>query len=145
MKEFWTGESAEKEFQIDRESGYFNAQKFASNPIEYLEGFKVAVLDEGCEEDELGIRAIEHIRELCHIMENESIPVANETVHALATAQDMSPEWARSAFAILKEAGYTKTCVKTWLLLDEPFATAHDEINEGRQLNTQLDEIYGID
>lgn len=144
MNEFWRGQSKEKEFLIDRESGYFRALDFANDPVSFLEEYKLHHLDDGGSEEELGIQIVEYIREMCHVIQNENVPIIDKRISSLASAEDMSPEWAKIVFLFLKEAGYSKACIKTWLLLDEPFIGVDEEINNSRALNKQLEEIYGV-
>lgn len=143
MREFWKGESAEKDFLIDPESGYFAAHTFAQNPVTYLETFRIDLLDNNADEGEIGIQAIEKIREMCHVIINENITLADNKVAQLVQTEDLSLDWARQVFSLLKSAGYSKASVKTWLLLDEPFIHSDEEFNASRMLNQQLGEVYG--
>jgi len=58
MTEFWKGESAEKKYLIDPESGYFRALEFARDPVSLLETYKLDHFDNGGTEDDVGILAI---------------------------------------------------------------------------------------
>lgn len=145
MSESWTGESAERKEMIDIESGYFRAQSFTYDLVQYLQTLKMELLDDGYSETEVGMAAIEDIRELCHVIKNEKVSIFDQEVKTVVDSEDLSPEWARVVFSLLKKADYSKSVVKTWLLLDEPFLTSDEEVNKGRSLNSALDEVYGKD
>lgn len=139
----WKGESAEKDVQIDVESGYFKAQAFSFDPVEYLRDLHLELLDDEYSEVETSLVAIESIREILHIVQNENVPSFNEKVTLLKKVEDLSPDWARIVFGLLKEADYSKESIKTWLLLDEPFNALDEEMSRERMLNQYLDEVYG--
>jgi len=76
------------------------------------------------------------------VIQNEQIQIESDYAKALIEAEDLSPEWAKSTFVLLKASAFTKACIKTWLLLDEDFNDVNDEFNSSRILNRYLDEVY---
>jgi len=134
--------SAEKKLTIEAESGYFAAQKFTHNPIEYLTNFRIDLLESEADEGDIAIQAIERIIELCDVIRNENVPVRSSTTDPILETTELSQEWGQHVFSLLKTAGYSKSGIKTWLLLEEPFTALGTEFNASRKLNKILDETY---
>ncbi|MES2749675.1 MAG: hypothetical protein V4606_04765 [Patescibacteria group bacterium] len=124
------GESAEQMYIIDRESGYFKALAFATDPVAYFANHRTELIAQGHENKNICQQAIADMGELEDILGNNDMQVADSRVHALRTAEHGSEEWIQLTFGILKDAGFTKDEALAWAILDDEESTAEEKLQE---------------
>ncbi len=139
---FFRKASAEKEFLIDPESGYFIAQNFAHDPVGCLEELRIDMIKQdgiGC--FDLVNGAIARIEELRDIISNENITVEDKLVSDITSTVYFSYEWATAVFTLLKLSSYSKSEVSEWILNRNDGLTLEDELIENG-MKRALREVY---
>ncbi len=125
--------SREKDFLIDRESGYFSALEFSRNPVNYLEAYRDELIKDGFASEDRCQQTTAMICELEDIISNEDIAVKDERVRQMINAEYNSESWIRITFGLLKAAGYSKEEALAWVILDDDRYTPEDLLKERTQ------------
>ena len=143
MSENWGWpKSAEKFYFIENESECSRAYKFVSDPVAYLTNFRDYLVSESIPDADLATAAISEIFELEVVIGNEDLPVTDQRLSIFLSSPIQSKEWATSPFSLLRDAGYTKSEVATYIALDDP-EFSHEERLREKGLNVFLSEVYG--
>ncbi len=125
--------SAEKDFLIDKESGYFEALEFSKTPVRYLADYRNNLIKEGFATEDRCQQTLAMIAELEDIINNEGIAVENEQVRLMTKAEYNSKDWVSNTFGLLKAAGFTKDESMAWVILNDDELTPEELLIERTQ------------
>lgn len=126
-------ESAEKEYFIDPESGYYNALSFANDPVKYFSAYRQQLIDDGFADSDICQQALAEMAELEDVIGSQDISSMDSRVREMLDVEYGSEAWVRTTFGILKAAGFTKDQALAWVILDDEELTSEELLKERKQ------------
>lgn len=135
MKEFPSFEkkdSAEQSYLVEKHDPEMRAAKFVLDPQEYINQHRDTLQSEHPNESEHAVLAINEIFELeSVILHSDFTELHPDLERFLQTSEEYDPVSVTVLFTWLKEAGYTKEQVRTWINIEQDSLSAAERMREG--------------
>lgn len=136
-------DSAEQSLLIDRYDPEMRAAKFVLDPQEYINWYHDYLESEHPNTSEHAVLAINEIYELERvILQSDFTELHPDLEQFIATDDEYDPATMLVLLTWLKEAGFTKEQVRTWVDIEQDDLSPAEQLQD-RSIGVILNEVFG--
>ena len=134
-------DSAEQRFLVEKYDPEMRAAKFVADPQEYINQHHDYLQENHHDETNRVALAVQEIYELEKIILESNFTELNSEIEEFITLDEYDPRGFTVLLTWLKEAGYSKTQVRTWIDIEQDNLSPAEQLQD-RSLRVVYNKVF---